>query len=204
MKQYARQPPGVFHKEATMRPKYLLLFLGILSGICAALILINPLFLILCLGLLLSLLLFAMKVLNDSQTDTLTGVSNLRKLANLRTHYHHIRQLTVIYLDINELKQRNDKQGHEAGNQALKEVAHFMLQVAGSAGRVYRIGGDEFILISEGPQGSALLQKWESKIAHMHHVGFSYGSATGAGRNLESLVQEAEKNMYTMKRNTPT
>ena len=184
-----------------MRPKILFCILSLLCAAATALILISPLFLALSLSLQFFLLFLAMKVLHDSQTDTLTGVSNLRKLKNLLHYYHHIRRLTVIYLDVNELKQLNDDHGHETGNQALREVATFMLQVAGDAGQVYRVGGDEFILISEDTDNQNLARTWDSKIAQLRHVGISYGFASGAGKDLESLVRTAEAKMYAMKRN---
>lgn len=185
-----------------MRPKILICLLGALCILSTVLILVTPLLLIPALILLLTLLLCTIKILNESQTDTLTGVSNLRKLANLLHHYHQVRQLTVIYLDVNELKQLNDHQGHEIGNQALKEVAAFMLQIADHTGQVYRIGGDEFLLISEDADSQTLLQQWERNIAKLCHVGISYGFATGAGKDLEELIRTAEVKMYTMKNRT--
>lgn len=185
-----------------MRPKLLLCLLAILCAASSALILASPLFLIPALMLQLALLLLTLKVLKDSQTDTLTGVSNLRKLKNLQHHYHHIPHLTVIYLDVNELKHLNDCKGHETGNQALKEVATFMLQAAGHAGQVYRIGGDEFLLITPETDSQSLLRQWDSKIAQLRHVGISYGCATGPGRELEALIRTAEEKMYSMKRTT--
>lgn len=182
-----------------MRPKHLLCLMAFLCGCTTLLILFSPLFAVPSLILQLAMLLLALKILQDSQTDTLTGASNLRKLSNLLNYYHHAKELTVIYLDVNDLKQLNDHKGHDSGNQALKEIAAFMLQVAGDAAQVYRIGGDEFILISVGSKSSDLIQLWNTKIDGLHHVGFSYGIATGAGKALESLIGDAEQQMYIMK-----
>ncbi len=182
-----------------MNPKLLLCLLALLSACSAILIVINPFFLILSLLFILIFLLLSLRFLKDSQTDTLTGVNNLRGFEGLRRQYERAPLLTVVYLDVNELKQLNDNLGHEIGNIALKEVAAFMLQMAGDAGQVYRVGGDEFILISDCINCSSFIDQWNEKASTLRHVGISYGFATGKGKNLDGLIKEAEKNMYTMK-----
>lgn len=184
-----------------MKPKLQLCLSAFFSIASAVLMLISPLFLIPTILLILVLLLLSLRHLQDSHTDTLTGVFNLRSLEELRYQYEKARCLTVVYLDVNELKQLNDNQGHEIGNKALKEVATFMLQVAGDAGQVYRVGGDEFILISECSNSNRLIKQWKEQSSRLCHVGFSYGFATGKGNQLDELIKTAEQNMYSMKNN---
>lgn len=60
-----------------------------------------------------------------------------------------LEQMAVAVFDINILKKINDEQGHEAGDNAIKEAAHMICEVFSHA-PVYRIGGDEFAAILEG------------------------------------------------------
>lgn len=52
----------------------------------------------------------------------------------------------IVYLDVNGLKDLNDKRGHAFGDKILKEAAERMKEVFGQAD-YYRIGGDEFVII---------------------------------------------------------
>ncbi|MCH1983298.1 bifunctional diguanylate cyclase/phosphodiesterase [Ruminococcus sp. OA3] len=54
----------------------------------------------------------------------------------------------IIYLDINGLKDINDRHGHAFGDQILAESANRMKQVF-EHGQFYRIGGDEFVIICQ-------------------------------------------------------
>lgn len=50
-----------------------------------------------------------------------------------------------ISMDLNSLKDINDKYGHDAGDEYIKAAAACMKQCFGSYGRLYRVGGDEFV-----------------------------------------------------------
>ena len=54
---------------------------------------------------------------------------------------------SVVYIDVNDLKEINDTHGHGAGDQALKHVADILLSNVRESDRVGRLGGDEFCLI---------------------------------------------------------
>lgn len=57
-------------------------------------------------------------------------------------------------VDVNFLKRMNDTHGHEKGNEYLKNAANLIGSVCGSE-RVYRTGGDEFVVVldKEAQQG---------------------------------------------------
>ena len=84
--------------------------------------------------------------------DELTGLANRRlfqdrleqALANAKRHHH---QLAVLFLDLDLFKRINDTLGHQAGDEALRQVAK-RLQKASRAGEsVARLGGDEFTML---------------------------------------------------------
>ncbi|MDO4562339.1 MAG: GGDEF domain-containing protein [Clostridia bacterium] len=86
-------------------------------------------------------------------SDALTGLSNKAAYnqiaAAIERKPEDLRRLTVAVLDINGLKRTNDHFGHEAGDVLLKDCAKIIRAVfAGHT--VYRIGGDEFVVLLLG------------------------------------------------------
>ena len=89
--------------------------------------------------------------------DDLTGVWNLRALeqhlyADIQDAKDTRTPLSVAFVDVDHLKSINDAHGHRAGSQALKTVARVLDEVTEGAGglplgRVYRFGGDEFVVV---------------------------------------------------------
>lgn len=79
-------------------------------------------------------------------------VDPLTSLLNRQSYYQDInsnaRGITgVVSVDMNDLKYLNDNMGHEAGDTALKTVSDIMRKNCGIGGTVYRVGGDEFMII---------------------------------------------------------
>lgn len=87
------------------------------------------------------------KLIFTSHTDQLTGCFNRRAyekdIAELSLHTEFI----YMSMDVNGLKIVNDGLGHAAGDELLQGAASCMKQSFDSYGKVYRIGGDEFIAI---------------------------------------------------------
>ena len=87
--------------------------------------------------------------------DQLTGVKNKRAYADEEEHLNTQIQagvevkFAIIVCDLNGLKQVNDNQGHQAGDDYIKEGC-MVLCDAFSRSPVYRIGGDEFVAIAQG------------------------------------------------------
>jgi diguanylate cyclase (GGDEF)-like protein len=80
--------------------------------------------------------------------DILTGfyvreelIPYLNKLINTRTPF------TVGLIDLNGFKKYNDKYGHAFGDEILKYVASTLKLTIGGAGRIFRLGGDEFLVV---------------------------------------------------------
>ncbi len=81
--------------------------------------------------------------------DPLTGAWNRRyfdrflasALAEAREHRRHV---TVMVFDIDNFKQYNDRYGHDAGDEILKETVRLLRSTIRPTDRVCRIGGDEF------------------------------------------------------------
>ncbi len=142
-----------------------------------------------------------------SQTDLLTGAKNRNHFEYRLQIYPEISKSNIIcvYGDVNGLHEVNNKAGHEAGDQMLREVAAAMQQCFGPE-HTYRIGGDEFAAfeVDSGPE------KVLSEIARIsrkldsegYHVSFGIAvqdKAQGA-MNMHDLVKEAENQMFSAKR----
>ncbi len=91
-------------------------------------------------------------------TDPLTGVWNRRyfdrflpaKVAEARERRH---ELSLLAFDIDNFKQFNDRFGHAAGDDILREVAKLLRSVVRPCDRVCRVGGDEFAVVFYEPDG---------------------------------------------------
>lgn len=85
--------------------------------------------------------------------DYVTGIHN-------RTHFEELlsarlsrtdgRRFAVVFADLDGFKRVNDRHGHLAGDDILRQVADRFVTALGHRGEVARIGGDEFALIVDG------------------------------------------------------
>jgi diguanylate cyclase (GGDEF)-like protein len=89
---------------------------------------------------------------NMASTDSMTGVRNKHAYSEAEAQLNHrireneIEKLAVVVCDINGLKLINDTQGHAAGDKLIKDASAMICEYF-THGAVYRIGGDEFVVI---------------------------------------------------------
>lgn len=107
--------------------------------------------------------------------DALTGALNRRALdEDLQNMFlHHNRQSDsekiMVMVDVDNFKKINDLQGHEMGDVILKKFVAFLQKKLRPEDRIYRYGGDEFILIIE----SSYIDVVAHKINTLRHEFFS-------------------------------
>ncbi len=121
-------------------------------------------------------------------------------------------QFAVIMLDLNYLKQVNDKYGHSAGDIVLMRVAAIICRTF-PLSQVYRVGGDEFTVILEGAEYECRVEK-VSELEHRirvsnsnaqepyMNISVSYGIATydsEEDESFEEVYRRADRKMYQMK-----
>jgi diguanylate cyclase (GGDEF)-like protein len=136
-----------------------------------------------------------------ARTDPLTGLGNRRALSEgftrMRTQAQRLgKPLTVIFWDLDGLKQVNDRHGHAAGDRVLREVALALQTLLRHGDRAYRIGGDEFVSLhldlSEGEEG-ALIERVRSALP----LRLSAGAArVDEPMSLEQVLELADAQMY--------
>lgn len=90
-----------------------------------------------------------------ARTDPLTGLPNRRafreELSGLLSRSRRSGQpMAVLWLDLDNFKQLNDRYGHEAGDQALRAVAELLHRALRLEDAVARLGGDEFAAVLLG------------------------------------------------------
>ncbi len=80
--------------------------------------------------------------------DFLTGLANRRQCELMLDQVEaEGTPYGIVSMDINGLKETNDKYGHDEGDALLKDFSSVLLEVFGKIGTVGRMGGDEFIII---------------------------------------------------------
>jgi diguanylate cyclase (GGDEF)-like protein len=85
-------------------------------------------------------------------TDELTGAGNRRSLYQvlgqvIKRARDERRAVTVMCFDIDNFKTYNDRFGHEAGDEVLRETVQLLRSVIRRGDHVFRVGGDEFVVI---------------------------------------------------------
>ena len=91
----------------------------------------------------------------DANVDALTGVRNrhaylmAEERLNQQIETNDALAFAIVILDVNDLKTVNDREGHAAGDQYLKNACRIICDYF-SHSPVFRIGGDEFAVIVQG------------------------------------------------------
>ncbi|RJQ42936.1 MAG: diguanylate cyclase [Nitrospiraceae bacterium] len=97
------------------------------------------------------------KLLTASITDELTGLLNRRGFFTFAEKQfelakRNMRNFSVLFLDLNNLKEINDTFGHTTGDQALMDTAAILRQTFRASDVIARMGGDEFVVILIEPR----------------------------------------------------
>lgn len=156
-----------------------------------------------------------------SATDSLTGVANRRHFdATLALEWSRARRhgeaLALCMLDVDQFKSYNDQYGHQAGDDALRQVAGVISRhVRRSTDLVARYGGEEFAFISPGIDEAQALAIAQSVCTALHacavpHDRSPFGVLTasigvavivpGEHDSPEDLVRRADEALYKAKR----
>jgi diguanylate cyclase (GGDEF)-like protein len=152
-----------------------------------------------------------------SITDELTGLFNVRYFLNqlkaeIERTDRYSKPLSLIFVDIDDFKNYNDKYGHLEGDQVLRKIAQAIQSCMRGPDSAYRYGGDEFvgILPETREQGAAIVAQRIGKIVSTHeflpnpdkavYMTVSVGFAEYTpGEKKEAFVKRADMNMYVAK-----
>jgi len=91
--------------------------------------------------------------------DMLTGCYNRNAYSEDTAAIAKLNGVQVITFDLNDLKKCNDTKGHKAGDTYIMDAANMIRKVFGTLGKVYRIGGDEFCIVTRHISEKTILQR---------------------------------------------
>jgi diguanylate cyclase (GGDEF)-like protein len=151
---------------------------------------------------------------SEAVLDPLTGLLN-RNTLELR--FEELAQqaalsgapVCLIACDLDHFKQVNDRHGHGRGDTVLKDAAYLLRKSLRSFELVYRLGGEEFLIVLPGcslPEGQAIAERVRAGLEDARPGGlpvtasFGVAAAAGAGAAFEPLFRAADAALYEAKR----
>ena len=169
-------------------------------------------------GLVFALLISYRRIQHMALHDSLTGLSNRRCFdqfvqQTIAVAKRRKATFSLLYIDLNGFKQINDTYGHKQGDRVLTEVAGRLKRSLREADAVFRIGGDEFILVLEGPQTKESASLVAEKLTPLIYEPISLdqeqqvqvSAAVGIsiypqdGESADELIRQADGQMYDAK-----
>ena len=145
--------------------------------------------------------------------DALTGLPNRRNFIEiLRDKIHSGSMGAVILLDIDDFKGINDTRGHAFGDRVLESIASRLLTIKEANLFVSRFGGDEFLVLLEGDNNHANLERSLDDICRLFdskfkiddldvEISFSMGISLFPldSTDVNQLIMKADLAMYSVK-----
>ena len=154
-----------------------------------------------------------------SYEDALTGLKNRRFFdevfeREVALSHRESLPISVLICDLDKFKVFNDTHGHSAGDEALRHVARVLTQVFRQTDLICRYGGEEFVVIMPGADGTNAMEKAEqlryavaadsvtSKGAELGYITLSVGVASWPGIESDAmgLLSAADQALYRAKR----
>lgn len=145
---------------------------------------------------------YLFSILNLTKKDSLTGLLNRQACyADMETEADSITAL--ISIDMNGLKRINDSRGHAAGDDALTTLAICFIHAAKSRQSVYRIGGDEFLIICQrNPENEVLqlIDRIKKNVAETEFTcAIGYSCSENGSKSISEMLKESDEMMYAEK-----
>ena len=140
--------------------------------------------------------------------DPLTGVRSRHaylkeeNIIDRRIAEHMQSPFAVVMFDVNELKQVNDRDGHRAGDQYLRDASGIIGDIFRGC-PVYRLGGDEFAVILQGDDYSRIDEFMSAMQRHNEGDGIKIACGCAKFENdacVATVFDRADRNMYQNKR----
>ena len=145
-------------------------------------------------------------------TDGLTELNNRLSFENDINECIGNNRPACISIDLNNLKRANDTMGHSAGDVLIRGIATVLREAVGNEGKIYRIGGDEFVVLIHDITDDGIekvlkrIEKCRVKYNEENNVNLDFAKGvslyTEGDTTFENLVARADAEMYRDKRLT--
>jgi diguanylate cyclase (GGDEF)-like protein len=150
-------------------------------------------------------------------TDPLTGLLNRKAIEErinneLKRIQRYNEFCSIVFIDIDDFKQVNDRYGHERGDKVLIELAVFLRRELRNTDYTGRYGGEEFVVCLVNTGKTLALRVAERLLSLFREISigeegirctFSAGiaSAPEDGMEFDELCRKADEAMYVSKKN---
>ena len=142
-------------------------------------------------------------ILQLTEKDALTGLLNRQSFySSTSNDINDINALITI--DMNGLKAINDLEGHMAGDTALETLAKCFMSASTTKDSVYRIGGDEFVIVCRRVSEEdvkKLIERIQNKVSETRYscaIGYSF--RPDGAKDIDELMKESDEKMYENKK----
>ena len=146
----------------------------------------------------------------QSETDSLSGLSNRRKLMSSLTEHFELfarykTPAAVLIFDIDHFKNINDQQGHLAGDKTIAATAEVCRRELRATDFPARLGGDEFVVLmphTDSAQALPIAERLRLRIAEQTGATVSGGLSemTQGDLSYEEVLKRADDALYCAKR----
>lgn len=144
----------------------------------------------------------------EANIDALTGVKNRNAYRvyedrlNAQIEMNRAPEFAIVILDLNDLKKVNDSEGHKAGDQFIRDACKIICTTF-KRSPVFRVGGDEFAVISQGEDYSRIEELAEMMNAHNEEAVKNGGIVIAMGvscynddTKVAQVYERADQRMY--------
>jgi len=141
--------------------------------------------------------------------DRLTGLFNQAALARRVEDPMEFAGVVAV-CDMDNFKEINDRYGHLVGDEILRNIGHLLQSSIRHEDEAYRWGGDEFVVMFRQQRAEVARSRMteiEKRLRDFRvrgygvlPISFSWGTAETYGRPLRDALDEADRNMYKLKR----
>lgn len=135
--------------------------------------------------------------------DALTGVRNRNGYMLDLEDFNGQKAVGAVYMDINGMKQINDREGHRRGDEILLDASQKILSLF-AADTIYRIGGDEFVVLCQGMEKEEFAGRVRD-LVNLFKAAPKYSIAVGAHwteccGDIQNVIYQADESMYEDKK----
>ena len=127
-----------------------------------------------------------------------------------RTHSEPLKEVSLIFVDLDHFKDINDTYGHPVGDEVLQKVSALLISSVRDTDVVARVGGEEFVVLLRGADEAVAARDAEdfrAKISNMTfekrpdlHITASFGVTSSKHmRDARALYESADQALYAAK-----